>query len=100
MLGALSAQLAALPDGVFETELPEMDLFYLDELGYLREHLRDAMSELSDTDRNSIESAWRRLQRVAQRWDWRVPDLRSMETTGEEDDETEEGEYAPVIVET
>ena len=97
-LQTLCAQLAALPDQVFESELPEMDLFFQDEIAYLRQNLGQGMSSWAEPDRIPVQSTWIELQGMVKRWKWNIPPI----PTGpgaDDEDEDEEGEYAPVIVE-
>jgi len=91
-VSTLAAQLRALPNGVFETELPEFDLFFLDEIESLRQNLASAPW------RKQVEQPWRELRKVGQTWNWRLEDIGPEVISTEEDEEDEEGEYAPVVV--
>jgi A1 cistron-splicing factor AAR2 len=91
VISTLTAQLHAIPDGSFETELPEFDMFLLDEIESLRHDIA------SSPYRASLTTEWEELRRVGQRWHWDITGL--SQTDVEEDEESdEEGEYAPVVV--
>ena len=90
LISTLSAQLQSIPDGSFETELPELDLFFLDEIESLKHNL--SSSPLCP----NVSIQWKELQKVGQRWNWRIIDLTPLVVVDDESDE--EGEYAPVIV--
>jgi len=99
LLGTLAAQLRSLPDSAFETELPEMDVFYLDELEALRNNLAAALGSWTDMEDSALREAWARPRAGAkEKWRWELEALAPrLEVEGE--DEDEEGEYAPVVVE-
>lgn len=101
LLHTLAAQLSALPDHAFDAELPEMDLFYLDEI----EQLRQGLAAGAGGGEGEIQTAWEALRKSARRWGWDLDPLlplsvRTAGGTEEEDESEEEGEYAPQIVET
>jgi A1 cistron-splicing factor AAR2 len=101
LLDTLAAQLAALPQGAFETELPEMDVFYLSEIETLRVGLRAASirgeEKWCEEERQKIQLAWERLKGATMGLGWDAGDIEKSGVDSEEEDE--EGEYAPVIVE-
>jgi A1 cistron-splicing factor AAR2 len=106
LLETLSAQLAALPDGVFDTELPELDGWYLEEIDTLRTNLLLATSVQGGWKKEEmtlVKTAWDNLVSIAKtKWRWDLGSLSPSVTAAEvdeEDDEDEEGEYAPVVVE-
>jgi A1 cistron-splicing factor AAR2 len=97
LLLTLSAQLAALPESAFEAELPEMDVFYLDEIEALRGHLSEVVGGWTAAEQGKVREGWARLKAVSRKmWRWELEDLGDEE----EEDEDEQGEYAPVVVET
>jgi A1 cistron-splicing factor AAR2 len=104
----VTAQLAALPEGVFDTELPELDIWLLGELDALRNNLREAVrpgvaSAWSGEGnkglqaRSDVETAWDDLIKAGQRFRWELEPLCLRDTNCDEESE-EEGEYAPVVV--
>ncbi|WVQ72384.1 hypothetical protein IAR50_001936 [Cryptococcus sp. DSM 104548] len=111
LVDTISSQLSALPEKVFEGELPEMDLFFLDQIEALRQNLGAALwatapsgllvsiedgAQWSEEERQDLKGRWNRLRDVAwKRWKWDVDELGHRV---EEEDEEEEGEYAPVVV--
>ena len=109
-LHSLSAQIAALPDGVFDTELPEMDVWLLGEIGAMRSSIRDAFAmpgsmwrgegEKGRLRREELEKAWGGLVRSGQRFGWELEllDLHNASVTVPDEESEEEGEYAPVVV--
>ncbi|WWD17185.1 hypothetical protein CI109_101623 [Kwoniella shandongensis] len=116
LLHTLSAELEALPANSFEGELPEMDLFYLDQIESLRKNLAGAMWQSSSSgsagagagaggetgwkegDREVLKSNWNRLRDVGwKKWNWDIDEITHIVEDDEE--EEEEGEYAPVVVE-
>ncbi|KAK4684923.1 A1 cistron-splicing factor AAR2, partial [Tremellales sp. Uapishka_1] len=100
LLHTLASQLSALPRNAFDAELVEMDIFYLDELEALRLNLIASLGagSLWKQDEERLRSAWQVLKNAAARsFDWDVGDLVSV---AEESDEEEQGEYAPVVVDT
>jgi len=100
-VGTIAAQLAALPESAFETELPEMDVLYLDEIEALRCNLSAVLAEWTTGEQVGIREAWRKLRAIAKdQYRWKIKDLSYQMSLGEdEEDEDEEGEYAPVVVE-
>jgi A1 cistron-splicing factor AAR2 len=106
LLTILAAQLLALPDGVFDTELPELDGWYLQELEMLRQNLVDGTtgseSTWQDNEVADLRRAWEKLRiATSEKWRWDLGMLspRIMnDSIGEEIDEEEKGEYAPVVV--
>ncbi|ORX35812.1 A1 cistron-splicing factor [Kockovaella imperatae] len=97
-LRSLTAQFDALPETIFESELPEMDLFFLDELEYLRGNLGSGMVDWIADDRARIQEAWKLLQGVVVKWRWDLKPIVVGEAV-DDDDDIEDGEYAPVVVE-
>lgn len=103
LLKTLRVEIEALPDGVFDTELPEMDVFYLDQLENLRRNLAFAIwgeveegTACTEPERQSFKSLWNALRDSAwKKWKWDIDELGHRV---DEEDEDEEGEYAPVIV--
>lgn len=89
---AIAAQIQSIPSGSFETELPEFDLFYLDEIESLRENLS------STPWRDQVSASWKRLQSAGKTWRWDIDNLDSPGPVDGSDEEDEEGEYAPVVV--
>ena len=99
-LRTLSAQLTALPESAFDAELPEMDVFYLDEIASLRSNLAAAIPMWTESQRTEVRGGWEELQTGAKKaWSWDIGSL-AERTEDEEGDEEEEGEYAPMVVET
>jgi A1 cistron-splicing factor AAR2 len=105
LLHTLAIQLGALPKNAFDMELPEMDLFYLEEI----EQLRTGLSSLcgsSGKEGEKLGQAWQALKTAAKGWGWDIGDLKSAsgqsgdEPASDEAESEEEGEYAPQIVET
>lgn len=100
LIDTLSAQTDVLPDTIFESELPEMDLFFLDELEYLRGNLSRGIASWKAEDQTEILERWTKFRSLVEKWKWEVQPL--IVGTGaeddDEDDEDEEGEYAPAIV--
>lgn len=104
LLKSLRVEIEALPDGVFDTELPEMDVFYLDQLESLRRNLASAIwgeveegTAWTDLELQSFKSLWNALRDSAwKKWMW---DIDELSHRVDEEDEDEEGEYAPVVVE-
>lgn len=103
LLKTLRVEIEALPDGVFDTELPEMDVFYLDQLENLRRNLAFAIwgeveegTACTEPERQSFKSLWNALRDSAwKKWKWDIDELGHRV---DEEDEDEEGEYAPVVV--
>ncbi|WVQ99588.1 hypothetical protein IAU59_006724 [Kwoniella sp. CBS 9459] len=113
-LAVLSEQIEAIPDGSFDTELPELDAFFQDQIDSLRGNISaaihknglesasscsEAPSSWSEAEKEEMEVAWRKLNRSAKKWGWDIGALDLVEADEESDEEEEEGEYAPVIVE-
>ena len=104
LLKTLRVEIEALPDGVFDTELPEMDVFYLDQLESLRKNLASAIwgeveegTTWTELERQSFKSLRNALRDSAwKKWKW---DIDELSHRVDEEDEDEEGEYAPVVIE-
>ncbi|EIW70412.1 hypothetical protein TREMEDRAFT_28713 [Tremella mesenterica DSM 1558] len=100
LLSTLSAQLKTLPPDVFQTELPDMDVVYQDELAQLHNNLCDSLGRgtlwSKESHRKELETAWERLRDTCMRKGWSLGRLDEDEKEAEE--EEEEGEYAPVVV--
>jgi hypothetical protein len=86
-------------------ELPEMDLFYLEEI----EQLRMGLLNLGDVgaggqEVEKLKEAWQALQKAAKGWGWDIENLKSSsggragDIVPSDDEEEEEGEYAPQVV--
>lgn len=102
LLHTIAVQLGALPKNAFDMELPEMDMFYLEEIEQLRIGL-SALSEVGGKEEEKLGQAWQALKTAAKGWGWDIGDLKTASQVHDEiasDDEEEEGEYAPQIVET
>jgi A1 cistron-splicing factor AAR2 len=105
LLHTLAIQLGALPKNAFDMELPEMDLFYLEEIEQLRTGLA-TLGGTSGTEGEKLGQAWHALKTAAKGWGWDIGDLKSVSgqpgdgSAGDEVESDEEGEYAPQIVET
>ena len=118
LIQTLSAQLVALPEGVFDTELPELDVWLIGEIDSLRSNLRGAVQasavraaegasvwagegDKAVQARRELEEAWTGLVQAVNRFKWDIEPLQlhnvAVQDTDEEDSE-EEGEYAPVVV--
>ena len=96
LLGTMTAQLKSLPPTAFDTELPDLDTFYLAQLDHLRQGLGAALAEKSWWGLASrVASDWAALQKVGKERGWAIEDMRM----GDEDSDAEEGEYAPMVVE-
>lgn len=84
-------------------ELPEMDMFYLEEIEQLRTGLAN-LGEGSGKEVEKLGQAWQALKTAAEGWGWDIGDLKPVnEQSGlgdESEDDEEEGEYAPQVVET
>lgn len=83
-------------------ELPEMDLFYLEEIEQLRTGLAN-LGEVGGQEGEKLIQAWQALQKAAKDWGWDIDDLKSSSGQAEDanasdDEEEEEGEYAPQVV--
>lgn len=103
LLHTLAVQLGALPKNAFDMELPEMDMFYLEEIEQLRTGLAN-LGEGSGKEVEKLGQAWQALKTAAEGWGWDIGDLKPVnEQSGlgdESEDDEEEGEYAPQVVET
>ena len=105
LLHTLAIQLGALPKNAFDMELPEMDLFYLEEIEQLRTGLA-SLSGSSGKEEEKLGQAWQALKTAAKGWGWDIGDLKSArvqpgdEPASDEVESEEEGEYAPQVVET
>jgi A1 cistron-splicing factor AAR2 len=105
LIHTLSAQLGALPKNAFDMELPEMDLFYLEEIESLRVGLLN-LGEVgaSGQEEEKLREAWQALQKAAKGWGWDIENLKSSsggragDIVPSDDEEEEEGEYAPQVV--
>jgi A1 cistron-splicing factor AAR2 len=96
LLATLTSQLCALPESAFDSELPDLDTFYLAQIGNLRANLGAALGAPKWWgSAGRLIAAWKNLQEAAMKRGWEVEDLRM----GDEDSDDEEGEYAPVVVE-
>jgi hypothetical protein len=86
-------------------ELPEMDLFYLEEIEQLRTGLA-SLGGSSGKEGEKLGQAWQALKTAAKAWGWDIGDLRRISgqsgdgPTMDEVESEEEGEYAPQVVET
>lgn len=89
----LAAQLGALPETAFDAELPEMDVWFMDEISELRGIVKSLGVGL-DQDWKSLCAV------VKERFGWNVEQLQAVNADDGDEDEDEEGEYAPVVVET
>ncbi|KAK6909958.1 hypothetical protein I204_04875 [Kwoniella mangroviensis CBS 8886] len=108
LVDTLASQIQAIPDGTFDTELPELDVFYLDQIDSMRKNLSGGISISKDSDkwdenaREKLGSSWTKLKEAGKPWGWEIGDL-SIDQVGQNSDDDEEseeeGEYAPVIVE-
>jgi A1 cistron-splicing factor AAR2 len=108
----LAAQLTALPEGVFDTELPELDVWLLGEIDALRNDVktsvRSGVRERVWAGEGSkavqvikeLETAWGRLIQAGRRYQWEIERL-DLQATGQaelDEESEEEGEYAPIVV--
>ncbi|ORY32797.1 A1 cistron-splicing factor [Naematelia encephala] len=102
LIHTLSSQLSALPDHVFDGDLPEMDLFYLDEIESLAKNLSSAISSWGEKHNKHVTQAWQSLGNVARnKFNWHLSDLAEYHHgQGIDEQDDEQGEYAPVIVDT
>jgi len=105
LLHTLAIQLGALPKNAFDMELPEMDLFYLEEIEQLRVGLA-SLGGASGREGEKLGQAWQALKTAAKGWGWDIGDLKTASgppgdgPASDEVESEEEGEYAPQIVET
>ena len=105
LLHTLAIQLGALPKNAFDMELPEMDLFYLEEIEQLRTGLA-GLGGASGKEGEKLGQAWQALKTAAKGWGWDIGDLKSASghsgdgPASDEVESDEEGEYAPQVVET
>lgn len=106
LIKTLSAHLSALPPTAFESELPETDVFYLEQIQALRANLRRSLVVSKEPwhgkDKKALMDAWAELQRTAKScftWDiWGIGEC-ALKEMQEEEEEDEMGEYAPQVVE-
>ncbi|WVF71280.1 hypothetical protein IAT40_006083 [Kwoniella sp. CBS 6097] len=107
LLGVLDKQIEAIPNGSFDTELPELDAFFQDQIESLRSNISAAVGssgsvgheEWNEVEKDGIRSAWKELENSAKKWGWEIGSLDLSKGADEDsEDEEEEGEYAPVIV--
>jgi A1 cistron-splicing factor AAR2 len=96
--------LEALPKNAFDLELPEMDVFYLDEIEQLRIGLASLGGE-AEKGKDGLGKAWDALRKAGKGWGWDIGQLKPVGVAGAamndgDDESDEEGEYAPQIVET
>lgn len=97
LLVTLAAQLRSLPPTAFDTELPDLDTFYLAELETLRKALGAALAERGWWSLASrVAAAWTDVMKAGKDRDWDILPM----PMGDEDEDDEDGEYAPVVVET
>lgn len=108
LVTTLSAQISALPDGAFDTELPELDIWFAEEIDSLRVNLGSGLGIAGgmweeEQGNEELRTQWEMLRGAARRkFAWQIGELGASEgQAGLDDDEAEEeeGEYAPVIVE-
>jgi A1 cistron-splicing factor AAR2 len=105
LIHTLAIQLGALPKNAFDMELPEMDLFYLEEIEQLRTGLA-SLGGSSGKEGEKLGQAWQALETAAKGWGWDIGDLKSASgqsgagPASDEVESEEEGEYAPQVVET
>ncbi|WVR06940.1 hypothetical protein IAU60_003976 [Kwoniella sp. DSM 27419] len=105
LVNILSFQIQAIPGGTFDTELPEMDAFYLDQIEALQRNLaaagfRSSTGTSCSDEQGGLNQAWIALQSAADKWGWDIGGLAPGSNAPEsEDEEEEEGEYAPMVVE-
>lgn len=98
LVSLLAAQISSLPETAFEVELPELDVFYLDEIEALRRALGSALAVRGWWGMaGRAQAAWERLRAVGRERGWSIGELALGD---EEESDEEEGEYAPVVVET
>lgn len=99
LVNLLAAQISSLPATAFEAELPDLDVFYLDEIEALRRALGSALAVRGWWGMaGRAQTAWARLQATGRKRGWMIGDLAQGDE--EESEGEEEGEYAPVVVET
>lgn len=99
LVTTLSAQLDALPLTAFQSELPDLDVVYQDELEHLRRNLGHALGSPGWWSlAPKLRAAWAGLEASAKRFGWTLGPLPAGDEDSDEEDE--EGEYAPVVVET
>jgi hypothetical protein len=109
LIQTLSAQLSSLPKDAFETELPELDTFFIEEFGNLRRSIGPALrtkeGSWSKQHVTHVVAAWKDLVSACKQHGWQVESLvgpTETEAHASEDPEVisdeEDGEYAPVIV--
>ena len=102
----------ALPEGVFDTELPELDVWLLGEIDALRSNVKTSVrsgvrervwageGSKAVQSTKELETAWGGLIGAGRRYQWEIERLDVQATHEAELDEEseEEGEYAPVVV--
>ncbi|BEI91875.1 uncharacterized protein CcaverHIS019_0406950 [Cutaneotrichosporon cavernicola] len=92
----LTAQISSLPDQAFAVEVPDLDVFYLDEIEVLRRGLGAALAVRGWWGlAGKAQASWTRLQAVGRVRGWEIGPL----PQGDEEEDEEEGEDAPVVVE-
>lgn len=94
LIRTLAAQLRSLPQTAFDTELPSVDTFIKGEIEQLRQSISAALAEPGWWGlAQRVAREWAALQRAATKFGWDIEALGSGD-----DDEDEEGEYAPQVV--
>lgn len=94
MVRTLATQLTSLPETAFDTELPSVDTFLQGEIEQLRRNVSAALAEPGWWGlAQRVAREWAALQRAGARFGWALEGLGSGD-----DDEDEEGEYAPQVV--
>lgn len=95
LIRTLAAQLTSLPETAFDTELPSVDTFLQGEIEQLRQNVSAALAEPGWWGlAQRVAREWQGLQQAGARFGWDIEALGSGD-----DDEDEEGEYAPQVVE-
>ncbi|EKD00657.1 hypothetical protein A1Q2_05052 [Trichosporon asahii var. asahii CBS 8904] len=93
--GQANDNLTSLPETAFDTELPSVDTFLLGEIEQLRQNVSAALAEPGWWGlAQRVAREWQGLQQAGARFGWDIEALGSGD-----DDEDEEGEYAPQVVE-
>jgi hypothetical protein len=94
-LATIAAHLRTLPPT--DTEIPDLDDFYAAQLDHLRRGLGAALAHRAWwAQAQRVAGAWAAVQKAGAERGWSMPDM----MMGDEDSEDEEGEYAPMVVET